>query len=463
MTASPVVINDTVYAGSFDGTFYAVNATTGKRRWTFKLTTTPSIDFGRIVSTASVAPVADPKAPGRSRLVVMFGGDSSLWALDAITGRELTHIDLDPRDAAKKAADNAAGNHPTVEVMSSPVVGNVRVGNRSEQRIYVGFDVHNQRAVGRSGVVALRLLANQAGHFAFVPLWKVDPETRNVYHGAAGLTAGSGQGFGCGGVWSSPALDLADGLVVFGTASCSHPEDAIAAGENFAEEMVAARADTGQIAWSFRPGKTAADAHLDYDFGASANVFTTQSGVTLVGEGRKDACYYARYAKTGAEAWHTCSGQPGYVNPDLAIGGFLGTPAVQTDSRGRAVRIIGATAIPVPHSGTDAGKSTIIVRAMNPATGAVLWRYRLAGPTYSSVAVAGGVVFVPDTFTSAVIALDARFGTPVASLPVFGPPSSTPAIVGDSVYVTSGTGEPGLPLGQLSGIQRFTLVALPTG
>ncbi|MDX6285044.1 MAG: hypothetical protein QOG53_529 [Frankiales bacterium] len=463
MTASPVVVNNTVYAGSFDGTFYAVNAKTGTQRWTFKLTTTPAIDFGRIVSTATVVPVADPTAAHGSRLVVMFGGDSSLWALDANTGRELTHIDLDPRDAAKKAADKAAGNTPTVEVMSSPVAGNVRVGNRSEQRIYVGFDVHNQSGVGRTGVVALRLLGSKTGSFSFLPVWKVDPETRSVYHGVAGLTEGSGHGFGCGGVWSSPALDIADGLVVFGTSSCSNAEDAIAAGENFAEEMIAARVDTGQIVWSFRPGKNAADAHRDYDFGASPNVFTTQSGVTLVGEGRKDACYYARYAKTGVEAWHTCAGQPGYVNPDLAIGGFLGTPAVETDAGGRAVRIIGSTAIAIPRSGPDAGKSTIVVRAFNPSNGAVLWRYRLAGPTYASVAVAGGVVFVPDTFTSSLIALNAQSGVPLAAVPVFGAPSSTPAIVGDSVYVTSGTGEQGLPIGQVSAIQRLTLGGAPTG
>jgi outer membrane protein assembly factor BamB len=347
--------------------------------------------------------------------------------------------------------------------MSSPVVGTVRVGNHKEQRIYVGFDVHNKRDVGRTGVVALRLVGNSAGRFAFVPLWKVDPETRRVYEGAAGLTEGSGEGFGCGGVWSSPALDVVNNTVVFGTASCSHPEDAIAAGENFAEEMIAARADTGQIVWSFRPGKNAADAHLDHDFGASANVFTTQSGHTLVGEGRKDSCYYARDAKTGRAAWHTCTGNPGYVNEGLAIGGFLGTPAVQTDERGRALRIIGATAIPVPRSVREAVRSTIVVRALDPSTGAVLWRYRLDGPTYSSVSVAGGVVFVPDTFTSSLLALDAQLGIPLAKLPVFGPPSSTPAVVGDSVYITSGTGMEGLPLGPLSGIQRFALPPLLAG
>src|SRR5206468_3073610 len=173
--------------------------------------------------------------------------------------------------------------------------------------------------------------------------------TGEVYAGAAGLTANSGTGFGCGGVWSSPAVDVADNLVTFGTASCSDPEDAKAAGVNWSERMVTARADTGQVVWAFRPAKTTADAHRDYDFGASPNVFTTKSGVRLIGEGRKSGCYYARYATTGKPAWQNCTATPGYVGENFAIGGFLGTTAVQTGDNGRALRVIGATAVALPH------------------------------------------------------------------------------------------------------------------
>ena len=56
-------------------------------------------------------------------------------------------------------------------------------------------------------------------------LWKLDAETGGVYPGLAGLTANSGTGLGCGGVWSSPAVDVVNNLVVFGTASCSNAED----------------------------------------------------------------------------------------------------------------------------------------------------------------------------------------------------------------------------------------------
>jgi hypothetical protein len=109
-----------------------------------------------------------------------------------------------------------------------------------------------------------------------------------------------------------------------------------------------------------------------------------------------------------------------------------------------------------------------------------LWTYRLDGPSYASTSVAGDVVFVPDTFTSSLLVLDARRGLLLAKLPAIGPPSSTPAVVGDSVYVTTGTRETDLeykafnhqlqnaatkptgesPLSPLSGIYRF---ALPLG
>jgi polyvinyl alcohol dehydrogenase (cytochrome) len=478
ISASPAIVNGTAYVGSWDGTFYAVDIATGKARWTFQIRTHTAMAFGRIVSTATVEKFADPTAPGGRRLVVLFGGGSAVWALDAETGKELAFLDVDPRTPATIRATH--GSAQTVEVESSPLVVDVRVGRHTERRIYAGMDVHNDKGVGQTGVVAMALSANRSGRWRMTPVWKFDPETGKVYRGRAGLTVGSGQGFGCAGVWSSPALDAPDNLVVFGSASCSYPEAAKAAGENWSEQMWAVHADTGRLAWSFRPDKTTADAHLDDDFGASPNVYVTAGGKRVVGEGRKDACYYARSAANGAALWHTCAGTAGNLTNDFGIGGFLGTPAVQTDAHGRAERVIGATAIPIPHNASEAVNATTLVRAMDPATGKVLWTYRLGGPSYASTAVAGGVALVPDTFTSSLIALDASTGLPLATLPLVGPPSSAPAVVGNSVYVTTGTRETDLeykafglkvqqletvggasPLSPLSGIYRLSLPGLP--
>jgi outer membrane protein assembly factor BamB len=459
ITASPVVVGNSVYVGDWNGVFTAYNRTTGAPRWHFKISAANPVYPGLIASSASVVPFADPTAKGGSRLVAVFGGGSTLWALDATTGRKLAALDLDPRDAATKAAEAAAGESHQIEVESSPAVADVSVNGKPERRIYVGMDVHDDSNVGRTGIVALTLTRG-ATNWSLNPIWKIDGETHETYQGAAGLTANSGTGFGCGGVWSSPAVDVADGLVIFGTANCNNPDEAKAAGVNWSEHMVAARADSGKVVWTFRPDKNLAEAHLDDDFGASPNVFTTSKG-RLVGEGRKNGCYYARYAATGAYAWTNCQAAAGHISDGFAIGGFLGTPAVQTDASGRATRIIGAMAVSVPHSAQEAVKATAEVRAMNAATGKTQWVYPLAGPTYSSVAVAGDVALVPDTFTSSLLALDAAHGVLLKALPVVGPPGSAPVVAGDSVFVSAGTSQAGIPgLDKTGFVYRF---ALPPG
>ncbi|MFL6239665.1 MAG: PQQ-binding-like beta-propeller repeat protein [Actinomycetes bacterium] len=459
VTASPVVVGDTVYVGDWDGIFTAYDVATGKVKWQFTISATAPVYPGLIVSTATVTSFPDPAGVDGQRLVVLFGGGSSLWALDAATGKQLARVDLDPRTAATKAAEAAAGQNPQVNVESSPAVADVSVGGAQDRRIYVGMDVHDDAGVGRTGVIALHLVRGDTG-WSLDPIWKLDAETGEVYSGTAGLTANSGTGFGCGGVWSSPAVDVEDNLVTFGTASCSHAEDAQAAGANWSERMVAARADTGHIVWAFRPAKTVAEAHLDDDFGASANVFTTESGAHLIGEGRKSGCYYAKYAANGAPAWRNCTATAGHIGDQFAIGGYLGTTAVQTDSRGRALRIIGATAVAVPHKAGEVPNATVVVRAMDASTGKTLWTYRLAGPTYSSVSVAGDIVFVPDTFSSTLIALDGRFGVPLAVRPIAGPPSSTLTVSGGSVFLAAGTSESGIPgLNKTGAVYRLSLPA----
>jgi hypothetical protein len=278
-------------------------------------------------------------------------------------------------------------------------------------------------------------------------------------------------------VWSSPALDLAHNRVDFGTASCSYPEIQRKKHENWSEAMWSINAATGQLVWRFRPDKTSADAHRDEDFGAMANLFTTPSGREVFGEGRKDGCYYARSAATGRGLWRNCTATSGYLQSDFAVGGYLGTPAIQSDTNGHGVRVVGATAVPIPHSVKEATNATVAVRGINASTGATDWTYRLAGPSYGSTTVAGGVALVSDTFGSSFVTLNASTGLPLGTLPLYGPPSSAPAVVGNSVYVTTGTRETDLeykavglglekllagptgasPLSPLSGIYRFSL------
>jgi polyvinyl alcohol dehydrogenase (cytochrome) len=460
VTASPAVVDGTVYVGDWGGTFHAVDAATGAERWTYRIADDHAVAFGRIVSSAAVADI------GGQRLI-LFGGGATLHALDT-AGHLVAAIDLDPRTPADRAAQ--AGDPPTVEIESSPAVAPID----GRPTIFVGLDVHDRPHVGRTGLVALTLDRRPGGRWAFTPRWKYDVEAGRSYHGPGALTQGSGTGLGCGGVWSSPAVDPGSRLVTFGTASCSDPVGAEAGGWQSSEAMVALDAGTGALRWRFQPATTTADRLLDDDFGASPNLYRVD-GRLVVGEGRKDATYHARDAATGAARFAALVGTAGNVQEDYAIGGFLGTTAVWSDG-GRPRAVIGATAVPVPRSPGELDRATWAVRALDPSDGHVLWVHRLAGPSYGPTTVAGGVAFVPDTFTSTVQALDAATGRLLWISPVIGPPASGPAVVGDTVYLGAGVRETDAefksfgtrlqavgnhPLSPLSGIYAFHL--LPKG
>jgi outer membrane protein assembly factor BamB len=466
ITASPAIVGGTAYVGSWDGTFYAIDVATGAVRWTFMIRSHARTAFGRIVSSATIEPYRDP-ATGRDRQVVLFGGGSALWALDARTGKQLAMIDLDPRTPALQHKQDTSDHPPVAEVESSPAVATVG----GVRRIYVGIDVYNDAHVGRTGLVAVRLVPGASG-WRFEPLWKYDAETGHTYAGRPGLTVGSGQGWGCGGVWSSPAVDASANVVAFGTSSCSYAQQAYAAHENYAESMVALHATTGRLMWRFRPADALstprariADADRDADFGASPNIFAL-NGRRVVGEGRKSGDYYVRDEHTGAPVSVSHVGQEGQLQSGFGIGGFLGTPAVETMPDGH-VQVVGTTAIPIPHSAGQAVDSTVSLRGFDPATGHINWTYRLAGPSYAHTSIVNGVAFVPDTTTFSVIAVNTMTGLPLWQSPVLGPPSGTAVVDGSTVVVGSGTRETDLeykafghaidPLQPASGIQAFRL------
>ncbi len=94
VTATPTVVNRTVYAGSWDGYFYAVDLATGTLRWKYRLQTQDAVtpypgqvprdstsDGGLVTSSAWYEP-GDGVRPD----LVIFAGGYTLYALDAETG-----------------------------------------------------------------------------------------------------------------------------------------------------------------------------------------------------------------------------------------------------------------------------------------------------------------------------------------------------------------------------------------
>lgn len=484
VSASPTVTDGIVYAGSWAGTFYAVDERNGDVLWTFDVPDQHEVAFGRIVSTAAVDTVA---VEGVGQVpVVLFGGGGTLYALRPGPAGPvvLAHVNVDPRDEALR--DEQAGDPPQIEIESSPVVGHFADGDR----ILVGMDVHNQSHVGRTGLLAFALRENDDGPepYRFELLYKHDPETGEVLHS---LTEGSGEGFGCGGVWSSPALDVTaldgEGIAVYGTSNCDNPAESFAADEIGREAMIAVNASTGEELWRFQPREPN---DVDDDFGSTPNLLPGGA----VGIGGKDGWYYARDLVTGEERWRTRAGQSGRINSGFAVGGFIGAPAVGrvTDPvlGGDRDIIFGVTALPTPFaqpldSGGDRLDTSLLedparlfsVHAMDAATGEILWRSPLAAPSYGHVSYANGVVFVPVTFGFRIMAFEAATGLPLWAMPTFGPPSSTPVPLGDMLFTGTGTRETDLefkafgdqlqnilsgplgehPLSRLSGIFGFRL------
>jgi outer membrane protein assembly factor BamB len=452
VSASPAIVDSTVYVGDWSGTFYALPTDPPPGpvtpRWTYKVDDTNGFAFGRIESSAAYVSIG-------GRHVVLFGGGATLYALDADTGTKLAGVCLDPR------ADPAVRcKTPDVEaeIESSPAV----VQRGGSTLVLAGIDVHNDENVGRTGVVALALRSTKSG-VSLTPVWKFDPEAGVPYTGDDELTRGSGTGTGCAGVWSSPAVDVARDLVFFGTASCS--VDGVAVGEH----MWAIRLDTGALAWSYGPPREST--RDDDDFGASPNLLPGG----MVGEASKDGWYYALDEQAGPNhaprlRWKTHVGESGHLQQDFAVGGAIGTPATGTVNGGPAIFVTTAISTPfdapldsgptIDQSLTGDPARLLSLAAISATDGTVLWRAPLSRQSYGAPTFVNGVVLVPSTFDSTLAAFAADTGLPLAMLPVVGPPASAPTPVGNSIYMGAGTGTgTDSPLSDASGVWAFEVAS----
>jgi outer membrane protein assembly factor BamB len=334
VTATPTVVNGTVYVGDSTGAFYAINQSSGAEDWEFNITSPQSCfldqadpyatahtgGFGEITSSATVVTAAGTPT-------VFVGAGGSVFALNANTGQCLWAQDTDPGDPAS-----------AVEVESSPVVDTAV----SPPEVLVGNDDN-----GTTGIAVTGLMAFNAQTGAL--LWKYLPErdltlTPGEFGGSDALTLSCGDGVAdaaycnssnipdlapnesayadaCGDVWSSPALDTSftdpagdnifegsgnqpagwypkqitatgqgsqDGLAVFGTANCAaDPTPATAQGHgDYIDNQSVFALDpvTGIRVWSFVEPYNSYDNNVnepkggDDDFGSSPILTEVPSG-----------------------------------------------------------------------------------------------------------------------------------------------------------------------------------------
>jgi outer membrane protein assembly factor BamB len=97
ISAEPIEVNGVLYYGSWDGNEYAVVASTGTRLWSAYLgqTTDPTCFGPTTVGVASTATVGTITVSGiPTRAVFVGGGDGSFYALNASTGRVIWKTQL---------------------------------------------------------------------------------------------------------------------------------------------------------------------------------------------------------------------------------------------------------------------------------------------------------------------------------------------------------------------------------
>jgi len=361
--ATPVTSGGIAYFGANSGDFYALNETTGALLWKRFLgfTTVGSCSAG-VDSTATIAP-----APGTGATTVYVGGgDGSVYALNAADGSvrwktQLTH------------------QLPTLNqqfLWSSPAVANGRV--------YIGIaSLCDQfTPVAGDGVMALDQLTG-----APVAAYFTEP--------ALGTGAG---------VWSSPAIDPADGSVFVTTGNPGTTPDR-------GDGNAILRLDGTTLARLDKWTVPAPEQTADGDFGASPTLFTAPGAGgarPLVGACNKNGTFYAfsRSALSAGPIWRAHVGAANDAPPVcLAGAAFDGVHLY-----------LGANATTV--AGTAYPGS---LRALDPASGTAVWELGLPDNVLGSPTVNGSGVVAAGTAafgstTNATRLVDAHTGAIIKTL-----------------------------------------------
>jgi polyvinyl alcohol dehydrogenase (cytochrome) len=400
-TASPVVVGDTVYIGGWDGVMYALDRDDGTVRWQHATPPAAGATFGPIVSSAAVTTL-----PNGRRLVV-FGAGPRVVALDAGTGAPVWSRYV---GAFEGATDPNLVEYAEVE--SSPAV--------YRNVVYVGMDVHDH-TTGETGGVRGGLLALDATTGAVLAKYEAERFGRDTVPPIEPLAPAAVPDGGCGGVWGSPAIDAARGQVYVGTANCYDaaddnvlPMEELAALPLVDQDRPPLGAGAWRPRWRFFPHVPAENE--DLDFGATPNLVGD-----VVGVGNKDGRYYVVDAATGALRGKSAQ----LSRPVPNVGGFIGSTAVY----GR--NAFGATAIGVPPWYHSVSLDTVAGVAPTRWQG-------LGTPSYAGSAATDGVVFA-GAIDNLLKAYDQATGVVRWVSPLLGPISSAPSVVGDMVFVGSGT------------------------
>lgn len=457
--ASPVLYKGVVYIGNSNGFFYAINAADGTLKWQYPppggqpLTQVlpflhnPSADG--IASSAMMASIGSVEAvvfgaPDRS--IGTRQGSGRLFALNANTGAVIWKSP----EIARLRSDGIT--HEQIGY-SSPLVFN--------NHVYIGVADHADDPIQRGKVVAVRLSDGTIDSgFSFFSTGPVPPGTPHTLGG--------------GGVWGSAAAWVNALFVTTGNANERNPEPA----NDNSLSLLRLNPNSGSITWKWKPVPYQLD--NDPDWTSTPSVMLASCGVLAVST-QKDGWTWAvnvgdgtpgpasvRWAfPTGPWVTHgftptdgTSHGDTRYLRPGAAwddvyitqTGGLNVTTNVYDGFRhlyalnacaSNAERIRWIKDVPhssgyqyslgpptVTHGivfvGTDEGDLVVLGDpSIVPADG-----WRCSDPDFASAdCAAHGFKLVPDPHVIKDINLGA------------GTITTEPALVGDSVYVSTAGGK----------------------
>jgi hypothetical protein len=345
ITGQPIVGNNLIYWGSWDGYEHAANLA-GTEVWRRNLGTTVGACF---IKTGVVGAGTLGTINGTPALFVA-GGNATFYALNALTGAVIWQRQL--------------GSPPAHFLWSSPMVANGSV--------YVGM----------ASLLDCPLVQGQ--------LIQLNADTGAVQH-TLNLVPN-----GCigGSVWDSPSLDAASGLIYFATGNpgtCSQAEPLTYA-------VVAVHASDLSIAGSWRVPTS--QQLSDVDFGATVTLFTATINGTptpLLGVANKNGWYYA------FDRSKPLSAGPLWEDK-IAIGGDdpgNGFGSISSSAWDGTTLYVGGGKTTI--NGVSCAGGT--VRAVNPATGAYLWQHCLgSGYVIAAITAIPGAIVVGAGSTFYVLA-----------------------------------------------------------
>ncbi|GHI04290.1 hypothetical protein AQI88_25995 [Streptomyces cellostaticus] len=442
VSATPTVVNGTVYVPDWGGKLWAIDADSGKEIWSNAVSSYDGVDGH--MSRTSPAYWKGNLYIGTGTLTTTALKSAYVISVDAKTGQKqwLTKVDDDP----------------TTVITSSPTVDNgiIYVGTSSKASI-----LHDKPNF-RGAVLAIDARTGKI-------LWK-------TYTIPKGYTGAS--------VWGSqPVVDHKTGLVFVGTGNnytsppgvCLNPKQTDCtppADDDHFDSVLALDLKTGKLRWA-RHTLTADTWTMyeqnqapDFDFGSAANLYTTEidgKPKDLLGIGQKSGVYYALEPATGKTVWQT------QVGPGGPLGGIQWGSA--TDGKRIYVGIGNGAHLPWTIKAADGTKSTVssgFFAAVNAATGEIEWQ--TADPQGkdgqwlddSFITHANGVMYAGSSAPSGnnMYALDGETGKILWDFASGGSVWGGAAVVDGSVYWGSGyyisnVGE-GLS-GHNNKLYRFTL------